>query len=452
MTDLLFQLDPAARRRAGLEAAVRDAIRSGRLAPGAGLPSTRALAAQLGMARGTVVEAYAQLAVEGWLVLRQGARPQVAEGPGLAPAARPPSLEPDRPRLDLRPGEPDASTFPRAAWAAAIRRVARAAPADAFGYGDPRGRIELRTALAGYLARARGVVTDPGRLIVAGGYLRALQAVLEVMREKGIGTVAMEDPCLRRQRQVALRAGVTALPVRVDAAGLDVARLEATGARCVVVTPAHQYPLGVTMSPQRRSALVAWARRTGGLVVEDDYDGEFRFDRQPVGALQGMAPDSVVYAGTASETLSPALRLAWLAVPQHLLEPILDRLGQETPSLDQLALADLIDSGRFDRHVRRMRGHYRFRRDRLVAGLKSVAPGLELGGISAGLHAVIPLSPGRPAEAEILERAAQRSLAIHGLAQDYHGVPEREGLVIGYSRPPAHAFNPALRALFELLS
>ncbi|MFE9688195.1 PLP-dependent aminotransferase family protein [Micromonospora sp. NPDC005806] len=453
--DLHLELDASGGRRAGLETALREAIRDGRLPPSTRLPATRTLAAELGLSRGTVSAAYDQLVAEGWLVARIGAGTEVSP---LRRAAPPPAAPPPGPtpfRYDLRPGSPDVGLFPVTAWLRAIRRALAVASSDAYGYGDPRGRPELRAALASYLGRARGVLADPERIVVTTGYVQALVLLTTVLRDGGTPTVAMEDPGLAFHREVVRRHGGTVLPLPVDERGARTDLLGAgalAGVGAAVVTPAHQYPTGVTLHPSRRHALTDWARATAGLVVEDDYDGEFRYDRQPVGALQGTAPEQVAYVGTAAKTLGPALRLAWLVLPARLVDPVVDakrHLDVHTETVGQLALADLITTHGYDRQVRTVRRRYRQRRDLLLARLGGSSA---LGGISAGLHATVHLPPGGPSEAEVLATAAARGLALGGLAAHRHrpaGGPP--GLVVGYARPPSHAYPAAVDLLAELL-
>jgi GntR family transcriptional regulator/MocR family aminotransferase len=422
------------RVRGTLERTLRDALRSGRLAPGTRLPSSRALARDLGLARNTVAAAYAQLVAEGWLEGRQGAGTRVALHPALAPPA--PSAPPPQraPRFDLRPGVPDLTAFPREGWVAAARRALREAPFDALGYGDPRGRVELRRALAEYLARARGVAASPERIIVCTGLAQGLSLVRSALDTAW----AAEE-----YGHAAHRRGLDATPLPVDKHGAVVTELGTAGA--VLLTPAHQFPLGSTLSPGRRREVVAWSRETGGAVVEDDYDGEFRYDRRPVGALQALAPEHVVYAGTASKSLAPGVRLGWLVVPGALLEPVLAaRAHGDWPSaLDQLTLAELIASGGYDRHVRRMRIAYRRRRDRLVSAVPHVS------GLDAGLHAVVEVAED---EATIVERARRHDLVVEGLDAYRCGPkPRAPALVVGYATPPEHAWEGALGRLRELL-
>ncbi|MGC5021621.1 PLP-dependent aminotransferase family protein [Micromonospora sp. DT47] len=453
--DLHLELDAAGGRRSGLERALRAAIRDGRLPPSARLPATRALAAELGMARGTVSAAYDQLVAEGWLVARVGAGTEVSPLRRPAPPGPAPVPAPAPPRYDLRPGSPDVGAFPVAAWLRATRRALATAPATAYGYGDPRGRPELREALAGYLGRARGVLTDPERIVVTTGYVQALVLLTTVLRDAGRPALAMEDPGLPFHREVVRRQGGRVLPLPVDDQGARTGLLGAgdlADVGAAVVTPAHQYPTGVTLHPARRHALTGWARDADALVVEDDYDGEFRYDRQPVGAVQGTAPEQVAYVGTAAKTLGPALRLAWLVLPARLVEPVVEakrHLDVQTEVVGQLALADLITSHGYDRQVRTVRRRYRQRRDLLLDRLGRRAA---VGGVSAGLHATVALPPGGPTEAEVLAGAAARGLALTGLdAHRHHPGAGPPGLVVGYATPPSHAYPAALDELATVL-
>ncbi|WP_328915633.1 MULTISPECIES: MocR-like pyridoxine biosynthesis transcription factor PdxR [unclassified Streptomyces] len=471
--DLLLDLaaaraaTPGAGARAGLEAALREAVREGRLAPSSRLPSSRELARDLGLARNTVADAYGQLVAEGWLTARQGSGTTVAPRPAPRtpvaplrrpdpPGAGPAELVPDAIALpySLWPGSPDLSSFPRTAWAAAARRALTAAPSEAFGYSDPRGRPELRTALAGYLARVRGVRADPELIVICTGFVQAVGLLARVLRGRGARRVAVESRGFPDNRALLAAAGLETVTLPLDADGARVEDLDAE-VSAALLTPAHQFPTGVRLSPARRTAVTAWARETGGLIVEDDYDGEFRYDRQPVGALQGLAPDHVVYAGTASKSLAPGLRLAWIAVPPSLMEAVIREkrmADHHSPVLDQLTFAEFIASGAYDRHVRGMRLRYRARRDRLVATLAARAPRVRVSGIAAGLHAVLELPPEAGPLTAVVDRAHRRGLAVTGLP--VFGAPPDAppALVIGYGTPPEHAFGTALDLLCEVLN
>jgi GntR family transcriptional regulator / MocR family aminotransferase len=464
--DLHLDLD-GPRVRAALESGLRDAVSSGRLRAGTRLPSSRALAADLGIARNTVAEAYGQLVAEGWLTAVQGSGTRVAArdeesrpAPGDEPAAAVKATAP-RVRYDLRPGSPDTSAFPRAAWLRAARRALGEAPFAALDYSDPRGREELRIALAGYLGRARGVRAGAERIVVCSGFTQAFWLLCQVLRERGGDTLAIEEYGLPSVRATAAFVGLRVKTLPVDGEGAVMGEL--SGADAALLTPAHQFPLGAPLAARRRAEVVRWALGGDRLIIEDDYDGEFRYDRHPLGALHALAPDRVVYAGTASKTLAPGLRLAWLVVPPALLEPLVavkDLADRHTGVIDQLTLAELIRSGAYDRHIRRSRLAYRRRRDRLVTALGRRAPQARVSGIAAGLHALVDLPPG-VSEGEVVRRAREHGLAVTGLAsfgegslgtaQDGSG-RGRQALVVGYAKPPEHAFTAAVARLTAVLA
>jgi GntR family transcriptional regulator/MocR family aminotransferase len=449
--DVLLDLDPGVGRREAIESAVRTAIREGRLAEGTVLPSSRSLAADLGVARGTVVDAYDQLVTEGYLVARPGGRTTVAAAVAPPPVGSPPSPA-SPPPLDLRAGAGDLAAFPASAWAAAVRRVLRSGPADALDYVAPRGRPELRSALAAYLARARGVVARPDQVVICSGVDEVLAVVTRALVAAGRGVVAMEDPCLPFQRTIVAGAGARVVPARVDPEGVEVPPSAAAGA--AIVTPARQSLLGMTLAPARRSALVAWARAAGAVVVEDDYDGELRYDRQPIGALQGLAPERVLYAGTLSKSLAPGLRVAWAVVPEALARGVDAALGPHSSvsSLDQLVVADLLAAGTIDRHLRRMRAVYRRRRDEFVSLLAARSPRARVEGVAAGLHALVGWPEGAVGEATLLAEAEARGIGLTALGPGWHGAPGAEGVVVGYGRPPAHDTRRRIAAFADLMA
>ncbi len=440
--------------RAGLESALREAVRSGRLAAGTALPSSRALARDLGVARNTVVDAYGQLVAEGWLAARHGSGTWVAERTEPPTPARAPWPLAGAPaiRYDLRPGVPDLSAFPRAAWLAAARRALAATPASALGYADPRGLQSLREALAGYLARARGVAVTPDRVVVCAGYAQALELLCQVLVAGGARRLAIEELGHPGHWQIASTSGLRLTPLPVDERGALISGLSDQGA--VVLTPAHQFPLGVALDPRRRRGVVDWAAGTGALVIEDDYDGEFRYDRQAVGALQSLAPEHVAYAGTASKSLAPGLRLGWLVPPARLVDDVVAAkraAGRLSSSLDQLTLAEFIGSGGYDQQVRRARLAYRQRRDRLVAELARRVPQVRVTGIAAGLHALLSL-PATAGEREVVAEGARRGLALQGLAEcTFAGQQHDPALIVGYATPPGHAFSTAVARLCAVL-
>ncbi|MEU9169528.1 PLP-dependent aminotransferase family protein [Streptomyces sp. NPDC048420] len=458
--DLHLDLSGPGSRRAALTQALRDAVRTGRLAPGTRLPPYRSLAADLGVARNTVADAYAELVAEGWLTARQGSGTRVAERteplrhavrPASAPKAPPRARGPRRASHDLRQGTPDASAFPRSAWLASYRRALQQAPNEAFGPGDPAGRPELRAALAEYLARARGVRTEPDRIVVCSGFAHALRLLFAggVLR----GPLAVEAYGLPFHRDLLATAGVRTVPLPLDEHGARVDRLDRE--RAVLLTPAHQFPTGGPLHAGRRAAVVDWARARGGVVLEDDYDGEFRYDRKPVGALQSLDPERVILVGSVSKSLSPAVRLGWMVLPERYVGDVLEAKGEReawASVLDQLALADLIVSGSYDRHVRRMRQRYRSRRDRLVAALAEHAPHIGVEGVAAGLHAVLRLPPGT--ERSAVKAAVWQGIALDGLSDFRHpdtDMATHDGLVVGYATPSEHAYGAALEALCRAL-
>jgi GntR family transcriptional regulator/MocR family aminotransferase len=450
--DLHLEFDGAEGRRAAIVASLQRAIRDGRLPPGARLPSSRALATDLGVARGTVADAYDQLVVEGWLAARRGSGTAVTwtpPRPGRAPRAHAATGDGEAPRFDFRPGSPDVSTFPRRDWMTATRRVLHELPDADLRYGDPRGLGSARDVLAEYVARTRGVRADPSRIVITTGFTQALSILAVALADLGATSVALEDPCIPAYRDVATRAGLRTHALPVDRDGADVTSLvAASGIGAAVLTPAHQYPIGSTLAPARRTAVIGWAREAHGYVVEDDYDGEFRYDRQPVGSLQAMDPDRAIYVGTASKSLAPALRLAWMVVPPSLMDPVVtakNRADRQTAVLDQATLAELIRSGALDRHVRRSRLRYRRRRDALTAALATV-PRVRAEGIAAGLHAVVELTGGQR-ESEMVDALAAAGVAVHGLEPYWHRRRGASGLVVGFGTPPEHAFPAALAAL-----
>src|SRR5215471_12818673 len=380
-----------------IETSVREAIRAGRLPRGSSLPPSRVLAADLGVSRGVVVEAYQQLVAEGYLASRVGGYTQVAAGPAPPAAERPLTGGPP-PAIDLSYGRADVSSFPRAAWLRAIRAALAYAPNDVFGYLSGRGVPQLRTAMAGYLNRVRGTVADPEQMVICTGYAQGVTLLMGVLAAAGAKRLALEDPSSNDDALPAARAaGLDVVGIPVDGDGIRVDLLTDSGADAVILTPSHQWPTGSVLSAQNRAAVLRWAAEHGAVVIEDDYDAEYRYDRTPVGALQGLAPDRIVYAGSASKTLAPGLRLGWFVMPRHLAEPMAAAkvaADRGSPALEQLALADLITRGELDRHLRLMRPVYRRRRDALLAALARRLPQLEPAGVSAGLHLVTWLPPG----------------------------------------------------------
>jgi GntR family transcriptional regulator/MocR family aminotransferase len=449
---------PRGRVRDGVMEAIRDAIRSGRLAPGAQLPSSRALAADIGVARNTVASAYSELIAEGWLTSQHGSctlvAPRAAE---VVPSVATPPRRRAQRRLDhdLQPGHPDLSSFPRTEWSRAVKRALSAAPFEAFGYPDPHGRQELRDALAQYLARARGVRAHPRNILICSGAAEALTLVAGALANAGVAAVAVEAFGLYTQWASLSRAGLRCPPIPVDAHGADVMVLDdMADVGGVLLTPSHQFPLGVPLHSDRRAAVVDWARRTGGVIIEDDYDGEFRYDRSPVGALHGVDPERVIYMGTASKSLAPGLRLGWLVLPDGLVDAVSRQRGEreETSSfVDQLAMAEFIVSGSYDRHIRTMRAQYLRRREQLVAAVAQSSPLTNVAGMPAGLQVMLELAEAD--ESALCRQRGWRRLGVRGLDMYRHpeGSSKRNGLVIGFAAPAPSAWSAALDALIRLL-
>jgi GntR family transcriptional regulator/MocR family aminotransferase len=421
---------------ARLAAAVRAAIRDGALPAGSVLPPSRLLAADLGCSRWAVTEAYQQLVAEGYAEARAGSGTSVVWREGAVRPGRTVAAEPAGPTgIDLAPGLPDLRAFPLDRWLAALRTAAATLPYRQFGYPTPGGEPRLRRILAEYLGRVRGADVHPDDVTVCAGVTDAVTRLCGVARAAGVEAVAVEDPGWTRLRDAIGATGVRVVPVPVDADGIRVDALaRLAGVRMVVVSPAHQFPAGVVLAPGRRARLLDWARRVDGLIVEDDYDAEFRYDRRPVGTLQGAEPERVALAGSLSKTLSPALGLGWLVTPQRWTAPVRGAPRAVAPGvLDQLALAEFIGSGGYDRHLRAARKRYRARRDALLAALDRRLPGYPVAGIAAGLHLLLLPGSHRFDAPSAVRRAAQGGLRIASLRQ--YRVDHRAldgALVLGY--------------------
>jgi GntR family transcriptional regulator / MocR family aminotransferase len=435
--ELLVRLErrSAVSLRLQLERELRRAVQSGRLVSGSPLPSTRALAADLGLSRGVVVEAYEQLLAEGYLTTKHGSATRVAARRPHADRAVIPEPATPTPRFDLRPGLPDLSLFPRRAWLLSMRRALATAPNGALDYPDARGVEQARIALASYLNRARATVARPNRVTFTSGSAQGIGLVCRVLRDRGVRAVAVEDPGHADQCTDIRATGLTTPRIPVDPCGVCVDRLARSGAGAVLVTPAHQYPSGAVLAPERRAALLDWAEKTGGIIIEDDYDAEYRYDRQPIGALQGLAPDRVVYVGSASKVLSPALRLGWLLVPPALaadVEQAKLQADRGSSALEQLAFAEFLNRGELDRHLRRTRPVYHRRRDALAAALHKRLRTLPIHGIAAGLHLMIELEADLDEQA-VVAAAARRSVRVYG-ARAYRANPRigPPALIVGY--------------------
>jgi GntR family transcriptional regulator/MocR family aminotransferase len=468
-TDFL-QLHRRAAPRRGLTgwlvAEVRTAVADGRLAPSAALPPTRTLAQDLGVSRGVVVEAYRRLVDEGLVVSRVGAgtvvaaRPAVPVRPPVAVPAAPTGAGPLLPvrtpadvDVDLSPGVPDLSAFPRAAWLRAERTVLSTAGAADLGYGDPRGSARLRTELAAWLARTRGLRATPEEVVVVAGVAQSLALFAQLHRARGETVIAMEDPGSRGARDALAHWGLAVLPVPVDDDGVRVEELAATPARAVLLTPAHQFPTGVVLAPHRRRELLAWARAADGLVVEDDYDAEHRYDRAPVPALQASAPDHVVHTGSTSKTLAPGMRLGWLVPPPALHADLVaakhaNDLG--SPVLPQLVLAELLASGAYDRHLRLVRTRQRARRDAVVAAVGRHLPSARVEGAAAGLHLLVTFPDDDRDDLELAARAREAGVLVHPLSW-HRRRPGPPGLLVGYAAHTPDRLADTVRRLGRAL-
>jgi GntR family transcriptional regulator/MocR family aminotransferase len=428
------------------------AIRDGTLRPGARVPSTRDLAGQLGISRRVVVDAYAQLAAEGYLTLRQGARPHVSEAAAIAPRPEPVTPAPTRPRFDFHPSGPDVSMFPRTVWLHSLREALQTMTDADMDYGDPRGAEVLREALADYLGRVRGIVAQPDAIVVTCGYSQGLGLVCRALAARGATRIGIEDPTWPSQGPIIAASGLTAVPIAVDDDGIRVDELARAGVDGVILTPAHQHPTGVVLSGKRRTMLLAWLRDSGAIAIEDDYDAEYRYDRAAVGSLQGRDPDRVVYAGSVSKTLTPALRIGWFVVPPRLLEAVTREkfvADHGNGRIEQHALADFLRRGELDRHLRRMRVHYRRRRDALVEALAGALPEADVCGIAAGLHATVRL-PATDDAGAIAEEARRRGVGLETLGYYRQGPHEDPPtFMLGYAQLSEPAIRAGIRELGE---
>jgi GntR family transcriptional regulator / MocR family aminotransferase len=443
-----------------VEAGLRSAIRSGRLAAGELLPSSRLLAEELGVSRGVVQGCYEQLVAEGYLAARTGSGTRVADRAGTPAPAHPPE-PPVRPRFavaDFRPSVPDLASFPRQAWLRSGQQALTQLSNASLGYPDAAGSHGARTVLADYLRRVRAADTTPDRVVLCSGFAQGLSITVRTLAARGLTDVAVEDPGYGPDDGLEARAlsvaGVRLHRVPVDEHGLDVEALARTPARVVVVTPAHQSPTGVLLGPQRRQALLGWAESRDGYVIEDDYDSEFRYDRQAIGTLQGLGTGRVFLIGTASKTLAPALRIGWVLAPPEWARALvqtkeLDDRG--SPTLNQETFAVMVRSGRYDRHLRLMRRRYLQRRDLLVTLLSGHAPHLRVSGLAAGLNLVTHL-PTSTSESVVIEEAAARGVGLYGMNR-YLATPSAADprLVLGFGNTTDREIRAGLAAIADLL-
>lgn len=438
-----------------IQRAIRVRISEGALHPGTRLPSTRQLASDLGVSRSVVVESYEQLTAEGFLTSTQGLGTTVASTAAQGGGADATSLlepEPvDTMRWDLRTGQANATSFPRNEWLACYRKAVADASKVDLGYQPVAGVPQLREVLANYIGRVRGVRTSPHQVMVTAGFAQGLALLCEFLRDLGIRTLAIEDPGHRGQRFFLESSGMRVVPVPVDESGIDVEALRLCGAKAVLTTPSHQFPTGYTLTAERREAMVRWAEERDGLIIEDDYDGELWYDRHSgPPALQSLAPDRVVYAGTASKSLIPSLRIGWLALPSDLVRhvgSVRARHDLGTDSLTQLAFAHMVSSGMLDRHLRRCRSRYRSRREVLAQVVEEALPGTRILGAAAGMHAYLEL-PATVDEHRLVEQALRRSVRVNGAS--YHQFatrPRPPALVVGYPTLPLSGLSESIRAI-----
>lgn len=443
----------------------RNAILSGQLRPGERLPSTRALAAELGISRLPAVYAFEQLLHEGYIEGRAGSGTYVkhsipdelAQVAAEAPReARRPVRVMDRAQLaPLRVSLPALDKFPVRLWSRLVTKHAKQLTIEQMAYGDPAGYVPLREAVADYLRTARAVRCDADQVLIVSGSQLALQITALSLLGPG-STVCIEEPGYPGAHAALTRGGARIVPVRVDDEGIDVDALAAKGrkVRAVYVTPSHQYPLGVSMTVSRRLALLEWARRTGAWIIEDDYDSEYRYASRPLGALQGIDTASrVIYIGTFSKVLFPSLRLGYLVVPHEWIDGFTrhrESIDLFSPVLEQAVLAEFLREGHFGRHLRRMRALYEKRRDALVRGLREHAGGLVPHNSDAGLHVSAFLPDGVDDRAVVAE-AARHGVEATALSTCYFGEQPRSGLVLGFGGASERRILAACRTLGEVL-
>ncbi|WP_329005219.1 PLP-dependent aminotransferase family protein [Kribbella sp. NBC_00709] len=471
-----LQLDPAEAPAGGLADWLTDrlriAISTGHLSVGTRLPATRTLATDLGISRGVVTESYQRLTEDGHVAGRGRAGTVVVGAPiGATPVTtgrsrrRIPPRPPEAPsqasdtscrsaenlvlsdagleifdhlraapaRIDLTPGVPDLAAFPRTAWLRAERAVLNDLEAAHFGYGDPAGTPALRRAVAAWLAQNRGIAADPDDLIIVAGVAQAIGLVAQVLEHRGVHEIAVEDPGSLGSRQHLQNWGMHTPPIPVDDRGLQVDVLRKSGAGVVMVTPAHHFPTGVVLEGERRRELIQWAA-DGGLIIEDDYDAEHRYDRPPVPALRAMLTDHVIYTGSISKLLAPALRIGWMLAPPQYKDDLIGRkrladLGNA--GLPQLTLAHLMESGDLERQLRFLRRRHRTRRDAMVTAIRNYLPTATIHGAAAGLHLTITFDDTTD-DVALAAAALAKGIKTHPLS--WHSqLPHAPGLVLGYA-------------------
>jgi GntR family transcriptional regulator/MocR family aminotransferase len=455
---------------------LRQAMLTGTLPAGGRLPSTRELAEQLGISRTVVLLAYDQLLAEGFVVGRGGSGTYASEGlsgttsgrkthPAKirlsrfgstvseaaatvdSPRRRSPPL-----RYDFAYGRSDIETFPFEMWRRILLRHARMAPVRQFDYGSAVGSLDLREAICAHVRRSRAVVCDPSEVIVVNGSQQALDLVARVLVERG-DRVAIEDPHYDGIRGVLRSVGARLIPVPVDRHGLDTDKLP-EHASLVFVTPTHQFPTGAILPLARRLAVLEWATRKNAVIVEDDHDGEFHYEGRPLESLQGLDKEGrIVYIGTFSRTVFPALRIGYLIVPKSLTGAFtaakwLNDLHSAT--LEQQTLAEFITSGMYERHLRRLRRRSASRRKALLQAIDRYLGGrVEVTGDGSGAHVVL-WPKRRVSEEAVIARAASQGIGIYGISHCYLIRPSRTGFILGYSRMNEEQIREGIRLLGEI--
>ena len=452
---LLGDADPTSPLVAQLIAKLRESIRRGRLHPGARLPATRSLATQLGCSRWVVVQAYEQLTAEGYLTSQTGSGTRVRGVP--TSRSQPPSLASEERswRFDFRTGVPDLAQFPRVEWVRATRRALAEASSSSLDYGDPSGLGSLRESVADYLGRVRGADTAAVDIGITSGSVNALAIVSGALAARGIFRIGVEDPGWIPLRDPFSGSGVQPVPIPVDGDGLVVDQLIERDLRAVLVTPVHQFPVGTVLSAQRRIDLLRWAERVDGLVIEDDYDSEYRYDRGPLGVLQGVSPEHVLLIGSLSKSLAPGVRLGWMAGPPSWRETLQQsRRGVDVgvSVIIQATFGEFLRSGGFERHLRRMRKEYVGRRSALIDSLATSLPAAITRGIPAGLHQMVDLvETPAPALARACERRDVRIYPLHRYclaARPPRGYPEST-VVLGFGAISARRIPAGIAAMAE---
>ena len=452
---------------------LRLAITDGRLPVGSRLPASRVLAEELRVSRGVVTEAYQRLSEDGLLAGRRRGGTVVVAAPIAPPATAQPPVPPPPPpgvgfptapaanvvdslrtvpaRIDLSPGVPDLAAFPRSSWLRAERAVLHDLSPAALGYGDPRGAPPFRVAVANWLARSRGIRANPDEVIVVAGVAQALGLLAQALRHDGIDVVAVEDPGSLGVRQQLQSWQLSTPPIPVDPAGLRVDELRASGAPGVLLTPAHQFPTGVVLDGHRRRELLRWAN-DGGLIIEDDYDAEHRYDRPPVPALRSMLAEQVCYAASVSKLLAPALRVGWVLPPHRYRDAVVTAkrdadLGNAV--LPQLVLARLMESGELERQLRLLRRRHRRRRDEMIEAIARHLPDARVHGAAAGLHLMITFDASF-ADVDLAAASIERGVKVQPLSW-HRQRPGQPGLVLGYAASTPSDINEGIATLGSLL-